>query len=33
MSKEVVNVQMEREFYDKVMANVAGSGDTMEYFI
>jgi hypothetical protein len=32
MSKEVVNVQMEREFYDKVMTNVAGSGDTMEYF-
>jgi surface protein len=29
MNKEVINVQMEREFYDKVMANVqSGGGDT-----
>lgn len=34
MSKEVVNVQMEREFYDKVMngESVGGSGEEMIYF-
>lgn len=30
MSKEVVNVQMEREFYDKVMTNVPQSGGGTE---